>query len=159
MSETSRSALDLALLMEQMARRLHAQGYADRLFPAQWAALRYLSAAEPERRTAIDLARFQGLASGAVARTVRTLITKGYVEKAGLVGRGRAERLDLTAKGRALVKRDPLGIVADALEPLDAAERAALGRGLERAIRATRPRDKTVDIGVPRAGHGREKGM
>ncbi len=146
--------MQLALMMEQMARRLHAQGYADRLFPAQWSALRYLSAAEPERRTASDLARFQGLASGAVARTVRTLVVKGYVEKAGLVGRGRAEGLDLTAKGRAMVKRDPLKIVADALEPLDAAERAALGLGLERAIRATRPGDRRVDIGVPGAGDG-----
>lgn len=143
--------MQLALLLEQMARRLHAQGYANRLFPAQWTALRYLSAAEPERRTASDLARFQGLAPGAVARTVRTLVVKGYVEKAGPVGRGRAERIDLTAKGRAMVKRDPLKIVAAALKPLDAAERAALGQGLERAIRATRPRDKEVDIGVPGA--------
>ena len=134
-----------------MARRLHAQGYADRLFPAQWAALRYLQAADPERSTAIDLARFQGLAPGAVARTVRTLIVKGYVEKAGPVGRGRAEGLDLTAKGRALMKGDPLKVVADALEPLEPAQRAALAQGLELAIRATRPRDRKVDIGVPGA--------
>ncbi len=134
-----------------MARRLHSQGYADRLFPAQWAALRYLQAAEPERRTAIDLARFQGLAPGAVARTLRTLIVKGHVEKAGSVGRGRAERVDLTTKGRAMLKGDPLKVIANALEPLDTAERAALGQGLERAIRATRPRDRDVDIGVPGA--------
>ena len=134
-----------------MARRLHSQGYADRLFPAQWAALRYLQAAEPERRTAIDLARFQGLAPGAVARTLRTLIVKGHVEKAGSAGRGRAERVDLTTKGRAMLKGDPLKVIANALEPLDAAERAALGQGLERAIRATRPRNRDVDIGVPGA--------
>lgn len=141
--------MQLALMLEQMGRRLHAQGFADRLFPAQWAALRYLQAAEPERRTAIDLARFQGLAPGAVARTVRTLIIKGYVEKAGLVGRGRAEGLDLTAKGRAIAKRDPLRIVAEALEPLADDERIALGRTLARAIRATRPGDREVAIGVP----------
>lgn len=120
-----------------MARRLHSQGYASHLFPAQWAALRYVQLAAPERRTAIDLARFQGLASGAVARTVRTLITKGYLVKRGTIGRGRAEQLELTDRGLALLKKDPLRKVADALDGLGAEERQTLVRSLETAIKAT----------------------
>lgn len=129
----------LASLLEQMARRLHSQGYASQLFPAQWAALRYVQLATPERRTAIDLARFQGLASGAVARTVRTLISKGYLVKRGTIGRGRAEQLELTDRGISLLKKDPLRRVAEALHGLDEAERRTLAKSLETAIQATLP--------------------
>jgi DNA-binding MarR family transcriptional regulator len=133
------SAAALASLLEQVARRIHSQGYASDLFPAQWAAIRYLAAAPPQLRTAIDLARFQGLASGAVARTVRTLISKGLLVKLGTIGRGRAEQLELTALGRRILADDPLQSVAHALEILPAKDREALANGLEIAIRATMP--------------------
>ena len=44
---------DLASQLEQIARRLHSQGYASKLFPAQWAALRYIHSAPVPLRTAI----------------------------------------------------------------------------------------------------------
>jgi len=125
-------------LLEQIARRLHSQGYAAQLFPAQWSALRYIQTAPPDLRTAIDLARHQGLASGAVARTVRTLIEKGYLAKGGTIGRGRAERLELTSRGVQLLKRDPLRIIGQSLESLTADERSVFAKGLEAAIGATR---------------------
>ncbi|MCP3053574.1 MarR family winged helix-turn-helix transcriptional regulator [Aurantimonas marianensis] len=136
------STADLAGLLEQIARRLHSQGYASQLFPAQWAALRYVQSAPPHMRTAIDLARFQGLASGAVARTVRTLITKGYLAKLGTIGRGRAEQLDLTDRGVTLLKKDPLQSIAAALEPLSETERQILAKGLDMAIRSTMAGDR-----------------
>ena len=131
------SASALASLLEQVARRIHSQGYAADLFPAQWSALRYLYGAPPQLRTAIDVARFQGLASGAVARTVRTLITKGLLVKAGTIGRGRAEQLDLTDLGRSILANDPLQSISQALEILGPDERLSLANGLEIAIRAT----------------------
>ncbi|GGE00812.1 hypothetical protein GCM10011390_19550 [Aureimonas endophytica] len=137
MTREAISASALASLLEQVARRIHSQGYAADLFPAQWAAIRYLHAAPPQLRTAIDLARFQGLASGAVARTVRTLIGKGLIVKAGTIGRGRAEQLDLTDNGRTLLAGDPLRDIAEALESLSGPERESLATGLEIAIRAT----------------------
>lgn len=135
----TRSVAALASLLEQVARRIHSQGYAFDLFPAQWAALRYLETAPPHMRTSIDLARFQGLASGAVARTVRTLIGKGLLVKAGTIGRGRAEQLDLTDLGRRMLAGDPLHKIAKALIVLTTAERESLAHGLEIAIRATMP--------------------
>ncbi|MCB8839309.1 MarR family winged helix-turn-helix transcriptional regulator [Aurantimonas sp. VKM B-3413] len=132
------SAAVLAGLLEQVARRLHSKGYAAQLFPAQWSALRYIQSAPPEMRTAIDLARHQGLASGAVARTVRTLIEKGYLAKGGTIGRGRAERLDLTDRGVKLLKKDPMRIIGQSLEGLTQDERATFAKGLEIAIGATR---------------------
>ena len=132
------STASLTGLFEQVARRLHSNGYAAHLFPAQWSALRYIHQADADRRTAIDLARHQGLASGAVARTVRTLVEKGLVTKMGTIGRGRAERLELTEKGTQLLKRDPLGSIQKAMEELSTHERTVLAKGLETAIDATR---------------------
>ncbi|MER0239074.1 MarR family transcriptional regulator [Fulvimarina sp. MAC8] len=117
-------------MLEQLTRRMHSQGYAARLFPAQWAALRYLNTAPEHLRTAIDLARFQGLASGAVARTVRTLISKGFIEKRGTIGRGRAERLELTDRGRTLLKKDPMKTIEVALDTLDDRQTEGLASGL-----------------------------
>ncbi|MCW4116192.1 MarR family transcriptional regulator [Aurantimonas sp. MSK8Z-1] len=135
-------AAALASLLEQVARRIHSQGYASDLFPAQWAALRYLNGAPPQLRTAIDLARFQGLASGAVARTVRTLVTKGLVIKVGTIGRGRAEQLDVTDSAKELLATDPLKNIAEALEILDPRDREALANALEIAIRSTMPGER-----------------
>ncbi|SJZ68092.1 MarR family winged helix-turn-helix transcriptional regulator [Consotaella salsifontis] len=137
------SAPALASLMEQLARRIHSQGYAADLFPAQWSALRYLASAPPNLRTAIDLARFQGLASGAVARTVRTLVSKGLIAKGGTIGRGRAEQLNLTDAGRALLEEDPLRHIAAALETLCQDDRRALSQGIEIAIKATMSGNET----------------
>lgn len=143
LSREAISTSALASLLEQVARRIHSQGYAADLFPAQWAAIRYLDAAPPQLRTAIDLARFQGLASGAVARTVRTLITKGLLVKVGTIGRGRAEQLDLTEEGQKLLAEDPLHEIAKALEALNRSERESLAQSLEIAIRATMPDQET----------------
>ncbi|MBO0904627.1 MarR family winged helix-turn-helix transcriptional regulator [Jiella sonneratiae] len=137
MTETDSTEV-LTGLFEQMARRLHSNGYAAHLFPAQWSALRYIHHAQADRRTAIDLARYQGLASGAVARTVRTLVEKGLVTKMGTIGRGRAERLELTEKGYQLLKSDPLRSIRKAMEELSTHERSVLAKGLETAIDATR---------------------
>ncbi|EAU40711.1 Transcriptional regulator [Fulvimarina pelagi HTCC2506] len=115
---------------------MHSQGFAARLFPAQWAALRYIHTAPEHLRTAIDLARFQGLASGAVARTVRTLIRKGFIEKKGTIGRGRAEQLELTERGRALLKKDPMKTIETAIGELDANQREGLSAGLRILVNA-----------------------
>lgn len=126
----------IAVRLEQLTRRMHSQGYAARLFPAQWAALRYLNSSPEHLRTAIDLARFQGLASGAVARTVRTLVSKGFVEKRGTIGRGRAEGLDLTERGRTLLKKDPMKTIEAAIEALDDKQREAFATGLGTLLQA-----------------------
>lgn len=126
----------LASLLEQVSRRLHSQGHSRDLFPAQWAALRYVDRMPPHLRTSSDLARFQGQEHGPVARTVRTLITKGYLETAGSAGRGRATALALTAQGAALLKVDPLLRARDVFERFDGPERETIARFLEDMIRA-----------------------
>jgi DNA-binding MarR family transcriptional regulator len=129
------SASALAELLELVARMLHSRGYAEELFPAQWMALRYFAKAPSQRRTASDLARFQGLANGPVSRTVRTLIQKGLLEKAEIQPRGRAELLDLTAAGRKVLESDPTLELEKALSGLDQADQEAMARSLELVLR------------------------
>ena len=114
---------------------LHSRGYAEDMFPAQWMALRYFAKAAPERRTASDLARFQGLANGPVSRTVRTLITKGLLAKAEAQPRGRAEVLEVTAAGRTLLTSDPSLELETTLAALDERDQDAMARSLEAILR------------------------
>lgn len=140
LAKTSASAL--AELLELVARMLHSRGYAQDLFPAQWMALRYFTKAPAERRTASDLARFQGLANGPVSRTVRTLIHKGLLSKAAVQPRGRAEVLDLTDAGRKVLESDPTFELERAIAGLTPADQDAMACGLETILRrvSTGPR-------------------
>lgn len=129
------SASAVAELLELVARTLHSRGYAEDLFPAQWAALRYFAKVPTERRTASDLARFQGLANGPVSRTVRTLIQKGFLSKAEQQPRGRAEVLELTATGRKLLQSDPTLGLETAIATLDEGDLEAMARSLDAILR------------------------
>jgi len=133
-------AVALARLLDQVARGLHSLGHGAEMFPAQWAAMRYFASADPTQRTAMALARFQGLAFGPVSRTVRTLIAKGYLRKAGSAGRGRAELIELTASGRRLLTHDPLEAVRESIEELSEPEKEAFASALERVLRVVHAR-------------------
>jgi len=133
-------AVALARMLDQVARGLHSMGHDGEMFPAQWAALRYFASADSAKCTAMELARLQGLAFGPVSRTVRTLITKGYLRKAGSAGRGRAELIELTASGRRLLVRDPLEAIREAIEELPEPEKQALASALELTLRAIHAR-------------------
>jgi len=114
---------------------MHSLGYAEGLYPAQWTALRYFAKAEDGRRTASELARFQGLATGPVSRTVRTLIQKKLVAKSKKQPSGRAEHLELTKAGRDMLERDPINGIIRAMDDLSPEEREALASALEQVIR------------------------
>jgi DNA-binding MarR family transcriptional regulator len=143
----SDDGLSAARLIENLARTLHSHGHADGLYPAQWAALRYFAKAETPHDTAMSLANYQGLAFGSVARTVRTMIDKGFLRKDGSAGRGRAEKIALTDAGKALLKRDPLREVARALESLPSDQVDALVAGAEAILRTlhTGEPDRNLD--------------
>lgn len=133
MAKISVSAL--AEMLELVARMLHSRGYAEDMFPAQWMALRYFAKSVPERRTASDLARFQGLANGPVSRTVRTLIQKGLLAKSDVQPRGRAELLEVTDTGRKLLTADPSLALETAIAGLDERDQDAMARSLETILR------------------------
>lgn len=125
------SATAIADMLELLARMLHARGYQHEMFPAQWVALRYFSKARRDLCTASELARFQHMANGPVSRTVRTLLQKGLLAKAKEQPRGKAEILELTASGRALLKLDPCHEIEAILASLTDEARSALNSAME----------------------------
>lgn len=129
-------AADLVRAFELAARLVHSRSHAHALYPAQWAALRYFTVAVGEYRTAIALARYQGQAFGPVARTVRTLIERGFLRKAGSAGRGRAEVVELTPAGEAILKQDPMASLVVAFAALDADARLSFAKALEPILKA-----------------------
>lgn len=139
------AAAPVARLLEQVARAMHSIGHDGGLFPAQWSALRYFRDAAPPHNTAMGLARFQGLAFGPVSRTVRTLIEKGLLQKAGSAGRGRSESVELTKAGRAILAEDPLLVVAHAIETMPSHEVESLAVACERIIAAIHARREDSD--------------
>ena len=114
---------------------LHSRGFAADLFPAHWAALRYFSRAPVSQRTASELARFQGLANGPVSRTVRTLVQKGLLAKAAEQPKGRAELLELTTAGHAMLEQDPTLAVEAVISELGSSEQECFARSLELIVR------------------------
>jgi DNA-binding MarR family transcriptional regulator len=123
----------LATLLEQAFRLIHSSEHAEGLYPAQWAALRFVTDSRGAVPTASRLARFQGMSLGPVSRTVRTLIDKGLLKRVD--AGGRTEALALTHKGRVLMERDPAQRISRALSSLDPAQREALAQALEAVIR------------------------
>jgi DNA-binding MarR family transcriptional regulator len=131
-----------ARLLEQLGRAMHSHSHQHGLFPAQWAALRYFARCKPPHDTAMALAQFQGLAFGSVARTVRTLIEKGLLKKAGTAGRGRAEKIVLTELGHGLLKADPLETIAAAISDLTPEQIDALMTASEAILRKVQGTDE-----------------
>lgn len=133
-TQSDRQVLSLTRLFELSARSLHSAGHSHGLYPAQWSALRYLSSASANERTSSALARFQQLAVGPVTRTIRTLIAKGLVRKAGMGVHHRSELLEVTETGRQLLQQDPLQLVDRAMRELDQGEARQLAAILGQII-------------------------
>ncbi len=131
-TRTIQTAL-LARLVEQTSRAIHSRGHSHGLFPAQWTALRYFAGAEPGLRSASALAAYQGMAFGPVSRTVRTLISKGLLKKSETT-RGRFELVEVTEAGQALLGKDPMLGMVEALEGLSPSDRKVLALALEAVL-------------------------
>src|SRR6478609_8979167 len=82
-------AQGIVMLLEQVSRMIHGAGYAQGLYPAQWVALRYFAE--------VDVP----------ARTIRTLVDKGLLERRPNPRSRRADLIEVTENGRALLRNDP----------------------------------------------------
>lgn len=127
-------AAALACLMDQAVRALRNLCFASDLHPVQWAALRFLAAAEPSHRTLKALALHHGTTPAPVSRTIAVLIRKGYLRATVDPRDRRSRRLDVTEAGAAQLARDPLLRLQAVLQDSSPEERRALRRVLERAI-------------------------
>ncbi len=131
MTEKPISSRGVTALLEQVCRLTHSTGHAAGLYPAQWTALRYFAEIDPAARTSAGLSRFQGMSLGPVARTIRTLVDKGLLERQPNPRSRRADLIELTPAGHALLDQDPLRVVAVEIDGLPEARKQALAEALE----------------------------
>ena len=121
-------------LVDRLRRITHSLQFAEGLNPAQWEALRYIARANRNSCSPGALAEFMASTRGTVSQTLKALETKGLVERRRGAEDRRAVRLTITAEGHAMLKRDPLGAIADALSSCSRAQRASLEDGMERLV-------------------------
>lgn len=119
-----------AELLEWLSRHMQNRGFAGGLHPAQWAALRYVGRGPAGARTVTGFAHAHQCTIGTAVETISALVRKGYVNRARDVDDRRVVRLNVTAKGAALLQRDPLGRLAAAIGALPEQEQNALGEAL-----------------------------
>lgn len=118
-------------LIERLARAVANGGHAHGLKPAQWDALRYLARANRFSRTPGALTAYLGSTKGTVSQTVMSLERAGLVEKAANPGDGRSVRLALTAAGAALLEKDEIGKLRQAVDEMPDETQQGLEAGLE----------------------------
>ena len=126
----------ISALLERIGRLLTTEAHAEGLLPVQWEALRYLQRANRFSMTAAALTAYLGLTKGTVSQTLKALESKGLVRKRLNSNDRRSNHLSLTAKGKTLLRRDPLSGTVDAIKQLSSATQSALDSGLEALLSA-----------------------
>ncbi|RDD61664.1 MarR family transcriptional regulator [Ferruginivarius sediminum] len=123
---------ELTDLMTQFVRAYLNNAYSGKLRPSQWEVIRFLADAPERDRTVSGVARHQRTTLGTASITVSAL------ERRGLVRRGerrRAQPLELTEEGLAVLERDPIARLEEALGGLEGEEQAALSNAMHKGLR------------------------
>lgn len=128
---------DITVLLERLARVVQNEAHAEGLKPAQWEALRYLSRANRFSRTPSGLTAYLGVTKGTVSQTLNALERKGLVVRKSDPSDKRQVRIDLTAKGARLLKRDPIDGLLKSASKLSAQERSNFTGALEIILQET----------------------
>jgi DNA-binding MarR family transcriptional regulator len=130
-----RSAQAIAELIEQLSRSTAARAFAHGMNPVHWTALRYFAQANESARTIGAFAKFNRTTPSSASQTVSALETKGLlIKKAGADSRRRV--IQLTARGRRLLERDPINDLARAILSLSQDEMFPLADVMGKIIQA-----------------------
>jgi DNA-binding MarR family transcriptional regulator len=128
-------ARETAELLIQAARVAQAARTRDELTPAEWMALRFFARANPQSRKPSALADFEITSRAAVSQVVGRLEQGGYITRVQSAKDRRSYRVDLTAKGRAVLRDDPIEGLVGAVRSLQPSVRASLHGALRDVVR------------------------
>jgi DNA-binding MarR family transcriptional regulator len=95
---------------------MHSAGFYCGLHPTQWAVLRFLARANPSSCTLTAFAAVHSVTRSSAAQSIRRLIARKLVRYERSATDGRVRYLSLTADGIAVLERDPLAPVKQALQ-------------------------------------------
>ncbi len=105
-------------LLERLSRLMTTDSHAEDLLPVQWESIRFIDRANRFSKSAGALTAYLGLTKGTVSQTIKALENKGLVEKVSDSHDRRKVHLALTQKGKSLLKKDPLAMVASDIKAL-----------------------------------------
>ncbi|MEM7172975.1 MAG: MarR family winged helix-turn-helix transcriptional regulator [Pseudomonadota bacterium] len=128
--------------LERLARLIQSDAHDAGLRPTQWEALRYLARANRFSRSPSAVTAYLGMTKGTVSQTLMALERKGLIGKKELAVDRRVVTLQITAKGKRTLEKDPLARVEAAVGKLKASETERLEEGLQAVLtRLLRDRD------------------
>lgn len=139
---------DTLNLLDRLSRIVVNERHALGLKPVQWEVLGYLRDANRVSRTPGGVGAYLGLTKGTVSQTLLALERKGVVTRLADPFDGRKQNLSLTPAGEALVSRDPLNTLGEALDGLSETDQAALQTGLARLLDQSLKRRNGRPFGV-----------
>lgn len=142
------TATHIAELLDRLGRATHALQFAHGLNPAQWEALRFLGRANRYSRSPSSLAEYLGTTKGTASQTLRALESKGYVRRGRSARDGRGVNLEVTPEGRALLERDPMQDIEDAVAGLSGPCVDTLAEGIAQVLAKIRSRCRQGEFGV-----------
>lgn len=134
--------------LERLARLIRAREHDDDLNPAQWEALRYLGRANGFSNSPGALTQYLGATKGTISQTVMALERKGFITKAAREGEKRSVSLMLTAKGKAVLARDPWKKLASGIDDLGGKTRRRLAKGLKELLGGELKRGQLKSFGL-----------
>lgn len=121
----------VAELIQQLGRCAYGDAFTEGLNPAQWSALRYFDRANRFSRTVSAFALYHGTTRGTASQTVKALLGKGYLRRRPVKSDHRSFRLELTAKARSFLARDPFHDLVSAAGTLSPDRRTTVVEGLQ----------------------------
>jgi len=126
----------LSELFDHAIRCWHLCAFVEGLNSAQWAALRFFVKDITTDRTAVGLARYQGISRASANDTVRALVRKGALTRVRSLVDARRHEVQITGLGRELLDRDPLKRLEEALMQLTSTGRRDLAAALLLVLRS-----------------------
>lgn len=116
----------IAQLVEHFVSTVYAESNVEGMRSAQWAALRYFSEVEPSARTVGNFARQNLITDSSASQTISSLVRRGYLEKTPSEKDGRSHQLHLTGPASQLLAKDPLNLLVNAVDDLNAKQKTEL---------------------------------
>ncbi len=127
---------NIGILIERLGRIMQNETHTAGLKPTQWEALRFLARANRFSRNPTAVTAYLGMTKGTVSQTLSVLAQKGLIRKITSKKDRRNLTLDLTAKGKACLKNDPVARVDQGSEVLGRTEREILSTQLNAILQS-----------------------
>ncbi len=126
----------VAELALQLGRVAYGDYPADGLTPTQWTALRFFAEANRFSRTVSAFAEFHATTRGTASQTVKSLVTRGYLQRTRSPRDGRSVHFDLTPLARRTLASDPFHAIVRAAGSLSATQQSRMASGLTQLLKA-----------------------